>query len=192
MSSYNDESNANGGRKALKIKRKEYCRLLETGTVEHNGVILKKVNTAIINHKKTTYFKCRNMRTPTHVTGVCVFSARIVDFPNNLDLEILHDHSNTCCYAKGKKDSQQFINKNTQTKILKNNFNKNKARRPNPKIKSLLPNKEVKSLESDILDYQDIGIDLPNIYIPLWSDEDNAKVIQIPHKFKLMLENIIK
>jgi hypothetical protein len=179
----------------LKIKRKENCILLESGTVEYQGVILKKVNTAIINHKRTTYFKCKNMRTPSHVSGICVFSGRIVDFPVCLDLEILHDHSQTCCFAKGKKDlfSNQ-LQRDALSKLIKernsNNGNFIKRRKCNTLMKQL-SNKEEKYNQSEIIDYQD-GIDLPNIYVQLWTDDDINRVMKMNNKFKMMEERIIK
>ena len=90
----------NAGRKSKGIQRIVRTKTLDTGTVEYNGIQLKRVNTAIINKNSTTYFRCRNMRTPSKVTGICNFSGRIVNFPHSLEMEILHDHSQNCSFLK--------------------------------------------------------------------------------------------
>jgi len=167
-----------GGRKALAVKRKEICNFIESGTVEHNGIILKKVHTAIINHKKTTYFKCKNMRTPTHVSGVCIFSARIIDFPESLFLEILNEHSSTCCYVSGNQDLICKANESTsKRKRIKKSF---------PIIKK--PNYKV-NRNLDILDINVPGVDLSNIYVDLWTKNDIKKIDQHVNSFNLL--NII-
>jgi hypothetical protein len=94
------------GRKLINPKRKESCILSHTGTVIYKGCLLKKVHSALINKKRTTYFKCRNMRTPYKIQGVCVFSARIINFPENLELQIIHDHSPNCTYGKENDNSR--------------------------------------------------------------------------------------
>ncbi len=131
----NTTDNITSGRKALHTKRIEPCSFVESGAVEHNGVLLRKVSSAIINHKKTFYFKCKYMKTPTRTIGTCIFSGRIVNFPASLDLEILHDHSSTCCYARGKKDFTSTsgldgLNSGNNEKILiSNKTNKNKKKK---------------------------------------------------------------
>jgi hypothetical protein len=177
------------GRKALKIRRKENCNLLETGTVELNGVILKKVNTAVINHKKTTYFKCRNMRTPTHVTGVCIFSGRIVDFPIELEMEILHEHSNTCCYSKGKKDPPLTLTSAPEKKKVKKKKNNSMINQV-----SIAPRRrrEEKMIQTPYMLENQEGMDLPDIYIQLWTDEDIKRVMTMSAKLKAMEQMMIK
>jgi hypothetical protein len=54
-----------------------------------------------------------------------------------------------------------------------------------------LSNKEEKYNQSEIIDYQD-GIDLPNIYVQLWTDDDINRVMKMNNKFKMMEERIIK
>lgn len=101
------------GRRLKQTLRRDIATYVEYNTIELDGIILKRVNTAIIDNKKTTYFKCRNMKTPYRVTGVCHFSGRIRDFPDNLEIEILCDHNPNCSYLK--KTSINSI-----TSILKN------------------------------------------------------------------------
>jgi len=106
ISSY--ESSFLTGRRAKHTLRRDIASYVEYNTIELEGVILKRVNTAVIDRRKTTYFKCKNMKTPYRVSGICHFSGRIADFPDNLEIEIINDHNPTCSYLK--KNSNSLIN----------------------------------------------------------------------------------
>ena len=98
------------GRRAKHTLRRDIASYVEYNTIELDGVILKRVNTAVIDRKKTTYFKCRNMKTPYRVSGICHFSGRIADFPENLGIEIINDHNPTCSYLR--KNSNSYMSSN--------------------------------------------------------------------------------
>jgi hypothetical protein len=88
------------GRKAKHVLRRVKAKYMESNTIEYEGILLKKVNSAVIDHKLTTYFKCRNMKTPYRIIGVCNFSSRISNFPKNLEMEVLAEHNSNCSYFK--------------------------------------------------------------------------------------------
>lgn len=190
-SSYNSHYKKKGtspvttGRKSKKVKKIEPTALLDIGTVMHREIILKKVNTAVINRKRTTYFKCPNMRTPTHVVGVCTFSGKIVEFPTNLNMEILHDHSVNCSYIKGNKQG------NKDLKSI--NSGGMKINKGNSQTKQTLLNKQsgVQIKNTDFLPPDMEGIELTNMRIDLLTEEDYNKIAEVGEMFKFMEENLI-
>jgi len=95
-----EDSLFNTGRRAKLTVRKDIATYLEYNTIELDEIVLKRVNTAMIDRKMTTYFKCKNMKTPYRVTGICHFSGRIANFPENLEIEIINDHSPNCSYLR--------------------------------------------------------------------------------------------
>jgi hypothetical protein len=201
------------GRKLIKPKRKEECLPSVTGSVIYNGCHLKKVHSAIINKKRTTYFKCRNMRTPYKVNGVCVFSGRIINFPQNMLMEIIHDHSPNCIYASGTNNSNSNSNSNSNINSnglsnSKMNHKEKKKFRAKEKIKKRENKKEnmdfqdhayeplsnnIKSEFTNeiIYDISDEAIksaqDLPNLNIQLYANLDKSIEQKIKEYYEKMM-----
>ena len=135
-----EDSLFNTGRRAKLTLRKDIATYLEYNTIELDEIVLKRVNTAMIDHKMTTYFKCRNMKTPYRITGICHFSGRIANFPENLEIEIINDHSPNCSYLRKSSGNIPSSNieklKQTQLYVSKNNplVKKSKAKKKKKNI----------------------------------------------------------
>lgn len=191
---------ATTGRKAKGIIKREMCIPFEN-TVMHRGLALKKVNTAIIDKKPTTYFKCKNMKTPIKLTGICYFSGRIVNYPESMEIEILQEHNYNCAYGKQEAVNNSITVEPTLVpdlfensispfgkEVIKNK-NDNKKRQKSSKNKYSKVKKEVEDSTDIIRPYYDLDNNLMepvNIYIQLWTPED----LKMDSECKIKMNNI--
>jgi hypothetical protein len=219
-SSSEDDSLFVTGRRAKQTLRKDMALYVEYNTIELDGIILKRVNTAMIDNKKTTYFKCKNMKTPYRITGVCHFSGRIKNFPDNLEIEILNEHNPNCSYLKktGKnvitsiynklnQIRQEFKNSHKTRPVVKKTNKKKKKQREYLESESsehndetLLDNEEFKIpfRENKLLNLLkipeeiDSNSDLKNseIYIELWTEADLLKEREVALKHPNIFQNL--
>jgi hypothetical protein len=180
-----------GGRKAKRVLKTETCLQLNPGLVELKGIILRRVSTAIIEHKVMAYFKCRNMKTPTKNTGVCNFSGRIPNYPDYLEMEIISDHSPHCSFVNAPKNGNGVLDYH-MGEDLNLNENENQpeftksSKRKRPRNRN---NKQLKKERDDVSIHSEDGT-VTEIYIQLSNKEDEIKMKRNERK-KLIYGEIV-
>jgi hypothetical protein len=86
--------------KTSKLEKSEekVCKVSPNGSVYYKGVLLKKVTSRNINEVSITYFQCPNSRKPKEKEPICLFKAKIFNFPFSTNLELISGHSPRCSY----------------------------------------------------------------------------------------------